>query len=145
MDGHKNIPFANPLFSSIIMSSPYSPRQQDKGQGTNRSNFVKKSYLHDSKLCVPELVQKQWRSENSFAPARNRKLIIFLIGLNKSLRVFLLSVVELVTYITNSVVYRRHREGDMHALKKCLEFYRNLQFLVFFVIPTMLSIPYEPR
>jgi len=26
MDGHKNIPSANPLFSGIIMSSPYSPR-----------------------------------------------------------------------------------------------------------------------
>jgi len=26
MHGHKNIPSANPLFSSIIMSSPYSPR-----------------------------------------------------------------------------------------------------------------------
>jgi len=26
MHGHKNIPFANPLFSGIIMSSPYSPR-----------------------------------------------------------------------------------------------------------------------
>jgi len=25
MHGHKNIPSANPLFSSIIMSSPYSP------------------------------------------------------------------------------------------------------------------------
>jgi len=25
MYGHKNIPSANPLFSSIIMSSPYSP------------------------------------------------------------------------------------------------------------------------
>jgi len=25
MHGHKNIPFANPLFSGIIMSSPYSP------------------------------------------------------------------------------------------------------------------------
>ena len=31
MHGHKNIPSANPLFSGIIMSSPYSPRQQDKG------------------------------------------------------------------------------------------------------------------
>jgi len=26
MHGHKNIPPANPLFSGIIMSSPYSPR-----------------------------------------------------------------------------------------------------------------------
>ena len=26
MHGHKNIPSANPLFSGIIMSSPYSPR-----------------------------------------------------------------------------------------------------------------------
>jgi len=25
MLGHKNIPSANPLFSGIIMSSPYSP------------------------------------------------------------------------------------------------------------------------
>jgi len=25
MHGHKNIPSANPLFSVIIMSSPYSP------------------------------------------------------------------------------------------------------------------------
>jgi len=25
MRGHKNIPSANPLFSGIIMSSPYSP------------------------------------------------------------------------------------------------------------------------
>jgi len=25
MHGHKNIPPANPLFSGIIMSSPYSP------------------------------------------------------------------------------------------------------------------------
>jgi len=25
MDSHKNIPSANPLFSGIIMSSPYSP------------------------------------------------------------------------------------------------------------------------
>jgi len=25
MYGHKNIPSANPLFSGIIMSSPYSP------------------------------------------------------------------------------------------------------------------------
>jgi len=25
MHGHKNIPYANPLFSGIIMSSPYSP------------------------------------------------------------------------------------------------------------------------
>jgi len=25
MHGHKNIPSANPLFSDIIMSSPYSP------------------------------------------------------------------------------------------------------------------------
>jgi len=25
MHGHKNIPSANPLFSGIIMSSPYSP------------------------------------------------------------------------------------------------------------------------
>jgi len=25
MHGHKNIPFANPLFAGIIMSSPYSP------------------------------------------------------------------------------------------------------------------------
>jgi len=25
MHGHKNIPSANPLFSAIIMSSPYSP------------------------------------------------------------------------------------------------------------------------
>jgi len=26
MHGHKNNPSANPLFSGIIMSSPYSPR-----------------------------------------------------------------------------------------------------------------------
>jgi len=26
MHGHKNIPSANPLFSGIIMSPPYSPR-----------------------------------------------------------------------------------------------------------------------
>jgi len=26
MHGHKNVPSANPLFSGIIMSSPYSPR-----------------------------------------------------------------------------------------------------------------------
>jgi len=26
MHGHKNTPSANPLFSGIIMSSPYSPR-----------------------------------------------------------------------------------------------------------------------
>jgi len=26
MHGHKNIPSVNPLFSGIIMSSPYSPR-----------------------------------------------------------------------------------------------------------------------
>jgi len=26
MHGHKNIPSANPLFSGIIMSSPYSAR-----------------------------------------------------------------------------------------------------------------------
>jgi len=26
MHGNKNIPSANPLFSGIIMSSPYSPR-----------------------------------------------------------------------------------------------------------------------
>jgi len=26
MHGHKNIPSANPLFSGIIMSSPYSSR-----------------------------------------------------------------------------------------------------------------------
>jgi len=26
MHGHINIPSANPLFSGIIMSSPYSPR-----------------------------------------------------------------------------------------------------------------------
>jgi len=26
MHGHKNIPSANPLFSGIIMNSPYSPR-----------------------------------------------------------------------------------------------------------------------
>jgi len=26
MHGHKNIPSTNPLFSGIIMSSPYSPR-----------------------------------------------------------------------------------------------------------------------
>jgi len=26
MQGHKNIPSANPLFSGIIVSSPYSPR-----------------------------------------------------------------------------------------------------------------------
>jgi len=26
MHGHKNIPSANPLFSAVIMSSPYSPR-----------------------------------------------------------------------------------------------------------------------
>jgi len=26
MHGHKNISSANPLFSGIIMSSPYSPR-----------------------------------------------------------------------------------------------------------------------
>jgi len=26
MHGHKNIPSANPLFSGIVMSSPYSPR-----------------------------------------------------------------------------------------------------------------------
>jgi len=25
MHGHKNMPSANPLFSGIIMSSPYSP------------------------------------------------------------------------------------------------------------------------
>jgi len=25
MHGHKNVPSANPLFSGIIMSSPYSP------------------------------------------------------------------------------------------------------------------------
>jgi len=25
MHGHKNIPSANPLFSGILMSSPYSP------------------------------------------------------------------------------------------------------------------------
>jgi len=25
MNGHKNTPSANPLFSGIIMSSPYSP------------------------------------------------------------------------------------------------------------------------
>jgi len=25
MHGHKNIPSANPLFSGIILSSPYSP------------------------------------------------------------------------------------------------------------------------
>jgi len=25
MHGHKNIPSANPLFSGVIMSSPYSP------------------------------------------------------------------------------------------------------------------------
>jgi len=25
MHGHKNIPSANPLFSGIMMSSPYSP------------------------------------------------------------------------------------------------------------------------
>jgi len=25
MHGHKNIPSANPLYSGIIMSSPYSP------------------------------------------------------------------------------------------------------------------------
>jgi len=25
MHGHKNIPSANPLFSGIIMTSPYSP------------------------------------------------------------------------------------------------------------------------
>ena len=31
MQGHKNIPSANPLFFNIIMSSPYSPREQDKG------------------------------------------------------------------------------------------------------------------
>jgi len=31
MHGHKNIPSANPLFSGIIMSSPYSPHSYDKG------------------------------------------------------------------------------------------------------------------
>jgi len=31
MHGHKNIPSANPLFSGIIMSSPYSPHYYDKG------------------------------------------------------------------------------------------------------------------
>jgi len=43
------------------------------------------------------------------------------------------------------VAYRRHREADMHAIKTFLAFYRNLQFLVFFLIPTMPSIPYEPK
>ena len=31
MHGPKNIPFANTLYAGIIMSSPYSARQQDKG------------------------------------------------------------------------------------------------------------------
>ena len=34
MHGNKNIPSANPLFSGIIMSSPYSPHKYDKGLTT---------------------------------------------------------------------------------------------------------------
>jgi len=48
-------------------------------------------------------------------------------------------------YITKSVAYKRQRAADMEAFRKFLAFYRNLQFLVFFLIPTMPSIPYEPR
>ena len=43
MHGHKNIPSANPLFSGIIMSSPYSPHQYDKGKVPASWRIYKKS------------------------------------------------------------------------------------------------------